>query len=394
MRTIAISAGHGSHIRGASGYLDEVDEARKVCTRVCELLFEEGIKFAGPFFDDTSTSQDQNLHTIVNWHNQQRRDLDVSIHFNAYQTTAKPMGHETLYVTQEALAANIAAAVARAGAFLNRGAKKRTDLYFLNATDMPAVLLEVCFVDSSADTELYRDAFDAICLAIAETIADVSLGEAQEPPPIIIEPPPDEIDKNHVDITANTTGNVIIELNGEQFVHGSRHTLNRLYLTLRIEGDVRVTINGQDYHGVESEEPPQVKENHRDIICTVFGGLSDPNYSAYDEHFINDTELGVALPYKFDEPRPKVRVFNAENELSVLCEIVDVGPWHTDDEQYVLGDARPDAEPAGSIIDGGPNDGEVSNGAGIDLTPGAADAIELEGKGVVHWMFEPDQGEV
>ena len=30
MTTIIISSGHGKYIRGASGYLDEVDEARRV----------------------------------------------------------------------------------------------------------------------------------------------------------------------------------------------------------------------------------------------------------------------------------------------------------------------------------------------------------------------------
>ena len=40
--------------------------------------------------------------------------------------------------------------------FINRGAKKRTDLFFLNNTEMPAILMEVCFVDSEADTSSCR----------------------------------------------------------------------------------------------------------------------------------------------------------------------------------------------------------------------------------------------
>jgi N-acetylmuramoyl-L-alanine amidase len=66
------------------------------------------------------------------------------------------MGCEVLYLSQSTLAAQISAAIAAAGKFKNRGAKKRTDLYFLNETGMPAVLLEVCFVDSEADAALYR----------------------------------------------------------------------------------------------------------------------------------------------------------------------------------------------------------------------------------------------
>lgn len=384
---IAMSVGHGKYIRGASGYLDEVNEAVKVVERVEALWLEAGVGVE-TFFDTTSTSQNENLNRIVNWHNSRSPDLNVSVHFNAYATTSKPMGHETLYVTQQSLATKIAAGVAGAGGFLNRGAKKRTDLYFLNNTREAAVLLEVCFVDSSADADLYRRNFEAICVAIAETIGNVTIGG--EPPEIERPPiaPPLPEEENRVEITAVTTGNVIIDLNGQEFVHGRPDTDNRLLLTLKIEGEVTVTINGQDYHNEEAEPPPPIPDNQRNIICTVFGGVSDPNNSAYPPYdFITDAERSVALPYKFPEPRPKVRVFNTENELSVVCEIRDVGPWYTDDPYWETG-TRPRAEPAGSTIRGGPNNGRTSNGAGIDLTPAAARAIGLEGKGTVSWHFE------
>jgi hypothetical protein len=52
----------------------------------------------------------------------------------------------------------------------NRGPKKRTDLYFLNNTEEPAILIEVCFVDSSHDSIVYRDKFAQICAAIAQAV--------------------------------------------------------------------------------------------------------------------------------------------------------------------------------------------------------------------------------
>ena len=77
------------------------------------------------FHDDTSHSQNENLNTIVNFHKKQKRpDLDVSMHINAYQTTSKEMGTEVLYVTQSSLAAATSAAIAEAGEFINRGARK------------------------------------------------------------------------------------------------------------------------------------------------------------------------------------------------------------------------------------------------------------------------------
>ena len=165
MTGIVISSGHSKYVRGASGVLDEVDEARAVVERVAEELDNRGIDVT-IFHDDTSHSQNENLNTIVDFHNAQDRDLDVSVHFNAYVETAKPMGTECLYISQGTLAGHMATAIAACG-FVNRGPKKRTDLFFLNNTEKPAILIETCFVDSIADADVYNEQFDAICLAIA-----------------------------------------------------------------------------------------------------------------------------------------------------------------------------------------------------------------------------------
>lgn len=165
---VVISSGHGSLVRGASGVIDEVDEARRVVEKVAENLDRMHIGVT-TFHDDSSTSQNENLETIVDFHNSQDRDLDVSIHFNAYVETDNPMGTECLYVSQGDLADNVAAGVASCG-LVNRGAKKRTDLYFLNNTDKPAILIEVCFVDSEADAQIYLEQFESICLAIAQEL--------------------------------------------------------------------------------------------------------------------------------------------------------------------------------------------------------------------------------
>jgi hypothetical protein len=184
---IVISSGHGKLIRGASGYLDEVDEARKVVNAVADLLKNSGVGVK-VFHDDVSTSQNENLNRIVDYHNAQNRDLDISVHFNAYQTTTKPMGTECLFVTQEDLASEVAAAISHASGFINRGPKERDDLFFLNNTSEPAILIEVCFVDSTADAELYDRNFGEICEAISVAVSGVPIpNEGPEPEP---EPPP------------------------------------------------------------------------------------------------------------------------------------------------------------------------------------------------------------
>jgi len=178
---IAISSGHGKYVRGAVGPqgwgLDEVNEARRVVSNVAQILHLNGNE-AVTFDDNTSTTQQQNLNTIVNWHNKQNRELDISVHFNAYVPTELGRGCETLYVTQQDLATKITNAICSASGLINRGAKKRSDLYFLNGTNKPAVLLEICFVDAAADVEAYTEHFDDICTSIANAVAP---GKAEAP---------------------------------------------------------------------------------------------------------------------------------------------------------------------------------------------------------------------
>jgi N-acetylmuramoyl-L-alanine amidase len=368
MTTICISSGHGKYVRGASGYIDEVDEARKVVETVADFMRAAGVTVY-TFHDNTSTSQNANLNAIVNWHNGKTRDYDVSVHFNAYSTTSKPMGTECLYVTQSSLASKVAAAMAEAGAFINRGGKYRSDLFFLNNTEEPALLLEVCFVDSQADTDLYHQHYDSICEAIAESITGREVPEEPTEPPEPIPPEPGEPARVSIDIAA--TGNVIVTINGQE---------------------VRVA-------GTEAmPEEEEIEPNHQHIETTVFGGAADNEYSCYGPYdaqgrgpYLDDSDLYVALPFKFTGDRPRVRVFNRATGLSAIGEIRDVGPWNTDDDEYVLGDERPAVEDyygTGEALPSGPNAGKVpSNCAGLDLSPALARAVGVSGKGYCDWAF-------
>src|SRR5215469_14226795 len=169
---VVISSGHGKYVRGARGdpvppQVDEVDEARRIADRVADYLDETDVEVV-VFHDDESHSVSENLDWIVDAHNSQDRDLDVSIHLNCYDHSAH--GVEVLYVSQEGLAREVSAAIASAGHFTDRGPKERHDLAFLNNTEEPAILIETFFCDHTGDCNSYRDNFEAICRAIAETI--------------------------------------------------------------------------------------------------------------------------------------------------------------------------------------------------------------------------------
>jgi N-acetylmuramoyl-L-alanine amidase len=242
---IVISSGHGKYVRGASGYIDEVDEARMVVDKVASYLTALGVGVK-TFHDDESKSQSENLEAIVAYHNAQSRDLDVSIHFNAYEDTTKAMGCEVLYVTQSKAAAELSAALAEAGDFIDRGEKYRSDLFFLNNTEMPALLIETCFVDSQEDANLYQESFDEICRAIAETLAGEKLGEAEPPPEEIVEE-----DNNRVNIRGRAEGDVKVVINGTTVFGGDRRCPNTVSLVITMTGDVVVSLNGEDFHNRE-----------------------------------------------------------------------------------------------------------------------------------------------
>lgn len=409
MRSVVISSGHGKIIRGASGHLDEVNEARKVVEATAAMLTTAKVPVK-TFHDDTSTSQSTNLSTIVNHHNKQSRDLDVSVHFNAHQKTSKPVGVEVLYVSQQKLASDLSAALAKAAGLPNRGGKKRTDLYFLNNTSKPAILVEVCFVDSSHDSDAYRKTFDAVCKVIAEHVGDVKIGAqppepptpAPQPPTPEPEPPPAEAEAV-VDMELVVDGNAIFNINGQHFPlvedAMSSSPPATVTMTIGVTGNAVVTINGQDFQieatpPVEPPLPPPLEEVWQtDIETTVFGGASDPNNSAYPPYaYINDIVLACALPWKWpsNKPRPQVEVRNRANGKTTIVEIIDLGPWMVDDD-YWFKEVRPIAEMCFKDrrpLPTGPNKGKIpSNSAGLDLTPAAAKAIGLSGKGKCDWRF-------
>lgn len=173
---ITMSSGHGIYVSGANGYLNEVNEARRVVDKVTEYLKELGVS-VNKYHDNTSKTQSDNVNGIVAYHNKTSRDLDISVHFNASKTTDKPMGVEVLHFTDSAkeLAAKVSKAIAEAAGFKDRGPKKRTDLGFLKRTKQTAILIETCFVDSKADEELYNKYFDEICRTIAEAVSGKKL---------------------------------------------------------------------------------------------------------------------------------------------------------------------------------------------------------------------------
>jgi len=168
---ITISSGHWTIGTGARDLIDEVTEARRVVDRVIAILRSWKIP-VHHVEDNTSKNQQQNLTYLVTQHNKTSRQLDVSVHFNASSgRQLKGIGTEVLYYDAKELAAKVSKAISFASGLIDRGAKQRKELAFLANTNKPAILLEVCFVNSTVDTAIYNRDFEKICQAIAKELA-------------------------------------------------------------------------------------------------------------------------------------------------------------------------------------------------------------------------------
>ncbi len=100
-------------------------------------------------------------------------DYFVSIHRNASPYPNQYAGVESLvynrYTSAAALANNINIQLEQVG-FVNLGIKERPNLVVLNSTQMPAVLVEVGFINTDSDNLIFDERFQEIAQAIADGI--------------------------------------------------------------------------------------------------------------------------------------------------------------------------------------------------------------------------------
>lgn len=176
----AIHAGHGLKGKGtvgAIGFLDESVEAREITKRVIDYIKASGNE-AIDCTEDSGTAN-QILSSIAKKTNASKADFAISIHFNAgakKATDGKTTGVEVYCYNTTSKAIPMARRVTEKIALLgfkNRGVKYKPTLYILRKTNMPAILIECCFVDDPEDAKKYNR--DTMAKAIAEGILDKKL---------------------------------------------------------------------------------------------------------------------------------------------------------------------------------------------------------------------------
>lgn len=167
MAKVILDAGHGGVEPGAvyEGR-NEKDDTLRLTLAVGDILEENGVEVAYTRTEDVYDTPLQKAQIA----NEQGGDFFVSFHRNASPLANQYSGVETLVYDlsgeKVALAEAINAELAEVG-FRDLGVKERPDLIVLKRTWMPAVLVEVGFLNTDADNALFDSEFAAIAEAIA-----------------------------------------------------------------------------------------------------------------------------------------------------------------------------------------------------------------------------------
>ncbi len=170
---IVIDAGHGGNDPGAV-YEDrlEKDDVLDLSLAVGENLKQRGYDVEYTRTTDVYESPFEKATKA----NAAGADLFVSIHRNASANPNTAEGIETLVYNDTGIKTEIAESIneqLEAVGFKNRGVKERPNLVVLKRTEMPAVLLEVGFINSDSDNAIFDEKFDAMAQGIADGIINV-----------------------------------------------------------------------------------------------------------------------------------------------------------------------------------------------------------------------------
>jgi N-acetylmuramoyl-L-alanine amidase len=170
MALIVLDAGHGG-ANPCAVYQgrQEKDDALALVLAVGEILENSGVDVYYTRTTDIYESPYQKAQEA----NAAGADYFVSIHRNSSPYPNQYTGVESLvysrYGAAAVLAANINYQLEMVG-FVNQGVNERPNLVVLNSTQMPAVLVEVGFINTDADNTLLDARFDEVAQAIAAGI--------------------------------------------------------------------------------------------------------------------------------------------------------------------------------------------------------------------------------
>lgn len=172
MALVVLDAGHGGSNPGATyNGRQEKDDTLALALAIGQILEANGIDV---YYTRTTDIYEAPQRKAMEG-NAVNADYFVSLHRNSSPYPNQYTGVETLvynrYGEAARLAGNINARLEDVG-FANQGVNERTNLVVLNQTEMPAVLVEVGFINTDADNRLLDQRFQEVAQAIADGIVE------------------------------------------------------------------------------------------------------------------------------------------------------------------------------------------------------------------------------
>ena len=169
---IALDAGHGGSDPGAvyKGR-QEKDDTLDLTLAVGDILKKNGIDV---YYTRTTDEYETPFKKATDANNSGAA-LFVSIHRNSSENPNQYSGVETLVYSDTGLKAEVARNINNQledAGFKNLGVDERKNLVVLKRTKMPAVLVEVGFINNDKDNYLFDEEFDSIAQAIADGILE------------------------------------------------------------------------------------------------------------------------------------------------------------------------------------------------------------------------------
>ena len=175
--TVALDAGHGGYDSGAVHEgRREKDDNLALALAVGDILQRSGVNVVFTRTEDVHDSPVRKAGIA----NESGADYFISFHRNSSPVDNQYSGVETLLYDENGVKADMARAIneelAQVG-FNDLGLNIRRDLAVLRRTQMPALLVEVGFINTDADNALLDARFDDVAQAIANGVLQTIGGE-------------------------------------------------------------------------------------------------------------------------------------------------------------------------------------------------------------------------
>lgn len=169
---VAIDAGHGGMDLGSIyGTRNEKEDNLKLILAVGDKLKDEGVDVYYTRTEDTYDSPVERARMV----NDSKADVLLAIHRNVATTPNTYTGAEAFIHSAGGVKSRIAERIlenlSEVG-FLNLGVNTMANDAMLKRTQMPAVLLEIGFINTDADNELFDTKQDEIASAIVDGVLE------------------------------------------------------------------------------------------------------------------------------------------------------------------------------------------------------------------------------